>query len=273
MTGLGRRAPVPAFRPAVATVSPAATPDRPAPWPPAVSAMPRQRGRGNSPTRASARPDRLRPGSRPCQVPDLFQLTGIEEAAQRVRQFQRAQRRQILAEDPRRSSAPSRTGGSGGRWPAAGRGPSSPGAKGGSSSSRSPSGRTCGSSRGRPPACFDRAAVKARAARPVGQQDDGVGQGLGRVVAQPVQHPRRQILEERPMRLDGIPARAVAGSKGSNRRSFRSSQFRLGLVARLRVADMHPVAVHHAAVQPPGRGRPAPEVGSARRRRPGPSAT
>ena len=48
--------------------------------------------------------------------------------------------------------------------------PSSPGAKGGSSSSRSPRGRTWGNRIGRPPACLLRAAVKARAARRLGSR-------------------------------------------------------------------------------------------------------
>jgi hypothetical protein len=46
---------------------------------------------------------------------------------------------------------------------------------------------------------------------PVGQQDDGVGQGLGRIVAEPVQHPGGQIVEKRPLGLDRIPARAGPG--------------------------------------------------------------
>ena len=45
----------------------------------------------------------------------------------------------------------------------------------------------------------------------VGQQDDGVGQGLGRMVAQPVQHPGREIVEKGPLGLDREPARAGPG--------------------------------------------------------------
>ena len=48
--------------------------------------------------------------------------------------------------------------------------PSAPGVNGGSSSSRSPSGRTCGSSTARPFAWRARAAVKARAARRLGNR-------------------------------------------------------------------------------------------------------
>ena len=47
----------------------------------------------------------------------------------------------------------------------------------------------------------------------VGQQDDGVGQGLGRVIAQPVQHPGGEVFEEGPPGGHGAPARPGSGER------------------------------------------------------------
>ena len=60
---------------------------------------------------------------------------------------------------------------------------------------------------------------------PVGQQEGRVRQGLRRMVPQPVQHTRRQIVEEGPMRGDHEPARRVAskGIEGGHARPNRTS--------------------------------------------------
>ena len=222
---------------------------------------------------ASARRSRPRPGWRPARRSSTSSmLAGIEEAAEGVGQLQRAHRRQVrreILDDHPRHLEPARQGGDGGRQVEA---------------------QFAGRERRlvllqiaeRPHLRQQHGAVAAqlrqgggegarRAA--VGQQDGRVGQGLRRLVAQPVEHARGQVLEEGPVRGDGEPARALPspakGSKRSRSCGRLRRQPRLGLVARLRVADVHPVAVQDAAVQPPRGGRGAPQAGSARRGRRG----
>ena len=140
------------------------------------------------------------------QVLDLFQLAGIEETAEGIGHFECPKGRQagteILDDHPRHLEAAGQRRDR--RWQV----------------QAQFAGRErrlvlfqiaersdLGQQQRSPPGLFRQGGRKGAGGAPVRQQDHGVGQGLGRMIPQPVEHPGCEILEERPSRLDRIPAR------------------------------------------------------------------
>ncbi|MNX41935.1 hypothetical protein D3C86_723490 [compost metagenome] len=146
------------------------------------------------------------------QVGHFFQLAGIEEAAQGVGHFQRAQglqaRLEFLGDHPRHLEA-TRQGGDGGRQVQT----QFAGGKGRlillQIAERAHLGQQDGAVAGQ---TAERRGEGAGGAA-VGQQDGGVGQGLGRLIAQPVEHARREVFEEGPPGGHGAPARPGPGER------------------------------------------------------------
>ena len=151
-------------------------------------------------------------GGHTADVLDLLELAGIEEAAEGVCQFQRPQGRQagteVLDDHARHLEAPGQ-GGDGGEQVEADV------ARGERRlvlfqiAERSDLGQEDGTAAG----LAGQGGGEGPGSAAVGQQDDGVGQGLGRMVAQPVQNAGRQIVEKGSLGLDRIPARARAGKR------------------------------------------------------------
>ena len=140
------------------------------------------------------------------QVLDLLQLAGIEEAAEGIGHFERAQGRKAgpeILDDHSRHLETARQGGDGGRQVET----QFTGGEGGLVLFQIAERADLGQQQGSPSGLFRQGGREGAGGAAVRQQDDRVGQGLGRMVAQPVQHPGGEILQERPARLDRIPAR------------------------------------------------------------------
>ena len=147
-------------------------------------------------------------GRDPVQVRDLLELAGIEEAAEGVGHLQRAQGRQagaeVLDDHPRHLEATGQ-GGDGRRQVEA----ELPGGEGRLVLFEVAEGTDLGQQDRTAAGLFAQGGSEGAGGAAVGQQDDGVGQDFGRTVAQPVQYPGGEILEEGPPGLDGIPARDI----------------------------------------------------------------
>ena len=146
-------------------------------------------------------------GGDPFGVRNLFQLAGIEEAAEGIGHLQGAHRRQAVVElfdDHPRHLEPAGQGGDGGRQVEA------EGAGGEGRlvllqiAQRPDLGQQDGATLGQ----FRQGAGEGAGGASVGQQDGGVGQGLGRQIAQPGQDAGGQVFEEGPVGGDGVPAGA-----------------------------------------------------------------
>lgn len=146
------------------------------------------------------------------QVGHFLQLAGIEEAAQGVGHFQRAQglhaRLELLGDHPRHLEAAGQGGDGGGQVQTQ--------FAGGEGrlvllqiAERADLGQQDGAVASQLAQCRGEGASGAA----VGQQDGGVGQGLGCLIAEPVEHPRREVLEEGPPGRHGAPARPGSGER------------------------------------------------------------
>ncbi|WP_306414833.1 hypothetical protein [Brevundimonas aurantiaca] len=165
-------------------------------------------------------------GRDPSGVRNLFQLAGIEEAAERIRQIQGPHRRQAVVElldDHPRHLEPAGQGGDGGRQVEA----EGAGGEGGlvllQIAQRPDLGQQDGAALGE----FRQGAGEGAGGAAVGQKEGGVRQGLGRQIAQPGQDAGGQVFEEGPVGGDGVPAGAgrregVEGAH-SNPASFASA--------------------------------------------------
>ena len=142
----------------------------------------------------------------PMQVLDLFQLAGVEEAAEGVRHLQRAQGRQagteILDDHPRHLEPTGQRGDGRGQVETefAGR-------EGRFVFFKIAQRPDLRQQDGAAAGLFRQGGGEGPRGPAVGQQDDGVGQGLGRMVAEPVEHAGGEILKEGATRLDRVPAR------------------------------------------------------------------
>ncbi|MND82722.1 hypothetical protein D3C80_745630 [compost metagenome] len=146
------------------------------------------------------------------QVGDFLQLAGIEEAAEGVGHFEGAQglhtRLELLGDHPRHLEAAGQ-GGDGGRQVqtqfAGGEGRFVLFQIAERTHLRQQDGAVAGQ-------LAQRRGEGAGGAA-VGQQDGGVGQGLGRLIAQPIEHARREVFEEGPPGGHGAPARPGSGER------------------------------------------------------------
>ncbi|MNU42451.1 hypothetical protein D3C71_312100 [compost metagenome] len=146
------------------------------------------------------------------QVGDFFKLAGIEEAAQGVGHFEGAQgfqaRLELLDDHPRHLEAAGQGGDGGGQVQTE--------FAGGEGrlvlfqiAERTHLGQQDGAVAGQ----LAQRRGEGAGGAPVGQKDGGVGQGLGRLVAQPVEHPGGEVFEEGPPGGHGAPARPGPGER------------------------------------------------------------
>ncbi|MNK24864.1 hypothetical protein D3C87_431800 [compost metagenome] len=140
------------------------------------------------------------------QVGDFFELAGIEEAAERIGHFEGAQgfqaRLELFDDHPRHLETAGQGGDGGGQVQtqfAGGEGRFVLFQIAERADLRQQDGTIAGQlAQGR---------GEGAGGAAVGQQDGGVGQGLGRLIAQPVEHARREVFEEGPPGGHGAPAR------------------------------------------------------------------